>query len=52
MRCLCHAASLCNMTIGCINNYCGPFQLSRTYWRAADRYVLPEDDPNRDGGKF
>uniref|UniRef100_A0A1B6IEC7 lysozyme n=2 Tax=Homalodisca TaxID=139475 RepID=A0A1B6IEC7_9HEMI len=49
MRCLCHAASSCNLTLGCVDGYCGPFQLSRGYWRDAGLHVLPDDNPSRDG---
>ncbi|XP_039280368.1 uncharacterized protein LOC111058614 [Nilaparvata lugens] len=49
LRCICHASSNCNMTIGCYGGRCGPLQISRQYWKDAGRYVLPEDNPNRDG---
>ncbi|XP_054268441.1 lysozyme 2-like isoform X2 [Macrosteles quadrilineatus] len=48
LRCLCHAASSCNQTLGCIDGFCGPFQINRLYWRDAGHYVPPEDDPSRE----
>ncbi|XP_067011516.2 lysozyme [Anabrus simplex] len=49
LRCLCEAATGCNMTIGCVTGYCGPFKISRVFWVDADRLVMPEDDPQRPG---
>lgn len=52
LRCLCHAASGCNLTLGCVDGFCGPFQLNRAYWRDAGGFVLPGDSPSRDGGEL
>lgn len=48
MRCLCHASTTCNATIGCSRGYCGPYYLYREYWRDAGQVVLQDDDPDRD----
>ncbi|XP_067011534.2 uncharacterized protein [Anabrus simplex] len=48
MRCLCVAASGCNLNRGCDDGYCGPFTLSRLYWLDAGQPVLPEDNPARE----
>ncbi|KAJ8984329.1 hypothetical protein NQ317_012548, partial [Molorchus minor] len=49
LRCLCHAATGCNLTLGCVKGYCGPFKISRIYWIDAGNVTLPEDDPERAG---
>uniref|UniRef100_A0A1B6CQ25 lysozyme n=1 Tax=Clastoptera arizonana TaxID=38151 RepID=A0A1B6CQ25_9HEMI len=49
LRCLCHAASSCNHTIGCLGEYCGPFQVNKAYWEDAGKIVLPDDTPSRAG---
>lgn len=51
MKCLCHAASSCNLTVGCLDTYCGPFQFNREYWKDAGRHVLLDDNPGREGGE-
>lgn len=51
MRCLCYAATGCNMTFNCIKGYCGPYKVSRLYWKDAGEVTLPDDDPERAGGK-
>ncbi|XP_068085865.1 lysozyme 2 [Anabrus simplex] len=48
LRCLCEAASGCNMTLYCRSGYCGPFYISRVYWVSAGRPVTKYDDPERD----
>ncbi|KAE8746700.1 hypothetical protein FOCC_FOCC006563 [Frankliniella occidentalis] len=35
LRCICEAASGCNTTYGCALGFCGPFYMSRVYWRDA-----------------
>lgn len=47
LRCLCHASTTCNITVGCQKNYCGPFFLTKEYWREAGRPTLKDDDPDR-----
>ncbi|XP_017775925.1 PREDICTED: lysozyme-like, partial [Nicrophorus vespilloides] len=49
LRCLCYAATSCDITLGCTAGYCGPYKISRLYWIDAGRLVLPEDDPERAG---
>ncbi|XP_026292946.1 CLIP domain-containing serine protease B10 isoform X2 [Frankliniella occidentalis] len=49
LRCICEAASGCNTTYGCALGFCGPFYMSRVYWRDGGKPVLPEDDPIRAG---
>ncbi|KAL3272418.1 hypothetical protein HHI36_013900 [Cryptolaemus montrouzieri] len=49
-QCLCHAASGCNLTFGCGEGYCGPFRISRVYWRDGANVTLPGDEPERNGG--
>ncbi|KAK9885315.1 hypothetical protein WA026_010809 [Henosepilachna vigintioctopunctata] len=48
-RCLCHAATKCNLTIGCVAGYCGPFKISRVYWKDAGEVILPDDEKERAG---
>lgn len=48
MRCLCHASTQCNATVGCSQGYCGPYYLNRNYWKDAGQPVLHDDDPERD----
>lgn len=48
MRCLCHASTVCNVTFGCSQGYCGPYYLYRDYWNDAGRLVLRDDDADRD----
>ncbi|KAJ8959611.1 hypothetical protein NQ318_021797 [Aromia moschata] len=49
IRCLCHAATGCNLTLGCTGGYCGPFKISRIYWIDAGNVTLAGDDPERIG---
>ncbi|XP_065157864.1 uncharacterized protein [Atheta coriaria] len=49
MRCLCVAATNCDLTLGCKAGYCGPYKISRVYWIDAGRHVMDEDDPERAG---
>lgn len=51
LRCLCYAATNCNLGIGCIKGYCGPYKVSKIYWIDAGKPTLPEDDSERAGGK-
>ncbi|CAB3230188.1 unnamed protein product [Arctia plantaginis] len=47
-KCLCHVATGCNMSRGCPEDgYCGPYKISRIYWKEAGEVLLPEDDPVR-----
>lgn len=50
LRCLCYAATQCNMTFGCVKGYCGPYKISRLYWKDAGEVTLPDDDKERAGG--
>lgn len=52
LRCLCHASTTCNITVGCQKNYCGPFFLTKEYWREAGRPTLKDDDPDRTNGNL
>lgn len=49
-RCLCYAASKCNLTAGCEGGYCGPYQISRVYWKDAGEITLPSDQKERPEG--
>lgn len=49
-RCLCHAASRCNLTVGCDGGYCGPYKISKIYWKDAGEVILPDDEKGRAGG--
>lgn len=51
IRCLCKAATQCNLTLGCTEGYCGPFKVSKIYWTDAGKQTLPDDDVARSGGK-
>lgn len=44
-RCICEATSNCNTTIGCEQGFCGPFKLSWTYWKEANKPTVKGDDP-------
>ncbi|KAL3272417.1 hypothetical protein HHI36_013899 [Cryptolaemus montrouzieri] len=48
-RCLCHAATKCNLSFGCVQGYCGPFKISKIYWKDAGELTLPDDDKVRAG---
>ncbi|KAJ3625100.1 hypothetical protein MTP99_018665 [Tenebrio molitor] len=50
-RCLCHAASRCNLTVGCDGGYCGPYKISKIYWKDAGEVILPDDEKGRAGGR-
>lgn len=39
------------MTFNCVKGYCGPYKVSRLYWKDAGEVTLPDDDPERAGGK-
>ncbi|XP_028161325.1 uncharacterized protein LOC114353494 [Ostrinia furnacalis] len=45
--CLCHVATMCDMSNGCVGGYCGPYNISRVYWVDAGMVVLPDDVPER-----
>ncbi|CAH1183055.1 unnamed protein product [Ceutorhynchus assimilis] len=49
LRCLCYAATNCDLGRDCVAGYCGPYKISRLYWIDAGRVVLPEDDIQRSG---
>ncbi|KRT81214.1 hypothetical protein AMK59_6097, partial [Oryctes borbonicus] len=49
LNCLCHAATGCDMRLGCVKGYCGPYKISRLFWIDGGREVLPEDDAERAG---
>lgn len=49
MRCLCVAATECDITKNCDKGYCGPFKVSRLYWIDAGEVTLPNDDKERAG---
>ncbi|XP_044252933.1 uncharacterized protein LOC123003933 isoform X2 [Tribolium madens] len=48
-RCLCYAATKCNLTVGCDEGYCGPYKISKIYWKDAGEVILPDDERKRDG---
>ncbi|XP_063904458.1 invertebrate-type lysozyme 2-like [Zophobas morio] len=48
-RCLCYAASKCNLTVGCDGGYCGPYKISKIYWKDAGEVILPDDEKQRSG---
>lgn len=39
------------MTFGCVKGYCGPYKISRLYWKDAGLVTLSDDDVERAGGK-
>lgn len=47
LRCLCEGLTDCDLTRGCLDEYCGPFYLSRVYWADAGKVTFPEDSPDR-----
>ncbi|XP_030767998.1 uncharacterized protein LOC115891623 [Sitophilus oryzae] len=49
MRCLCHVATECDLTRGCVKGYCGPYKISKIYWKDASEVTLPDDDKERAG---
>ncbi|XP_060522272.1 lysozyme 2-like [Cylas formicarius] len=49
LRCLCHVATGCDLTMGCVKGYCGPYKISKIYWKDADEVTLPDDDKERAG---
>lgn len=52
LGCLCEATSRCNATIGCNEEDCGMFRITRPYWMDAERPVLSLDNPDSEGGKL
>ncbi|KYM94116.1 Lysozyme 2, partial [Cyphomyrmex costatus] len=44
IRCICEAASECNISIGCDGPVCGPFYITKQYWIDAGK-------PNLNGGQ-
>lgn len=38
------------MTFGCVKGYCGPYKISKIYWKDAGEVTLPDDDKDRAGG--
>ncbi|KYB26180.1 invertebrate-type lysozyme 3 [Tribolium castaneum] len=48
-RCLCYAATKCNLTLGCDGGYCGPYKISKIYWKDAGEVILPDDERERAG---
>lgn len=51
LRCLCHASTQCNTTIGCQKGFCGPLFITKEYWTDAGRPTLKDDDPDRTNGE-
>ncbi|KAK6626518.1 hypothetical protein RUM43_003710 [Polyplax serrata] len=47
LGCICEATTNCNLTIGCLGQHCGPFFISRAYWKEAGSPVLYGDTPTR-----
>ncbi|CAG9763677.1 unnamed protein product [Ceutorhynchus assimilis] len=47
LRCICHAATECDLARTCIQGYCGPFKISHIYWIDAGKVILPGDDIER-----
>lgn len=39
------------MTFGCVKGYCGPYKISKLYWKDAGQITLPDDDIERAGGE-
>lgn len=52
MKCLCNAATGCNLTIRCPGGYCGPYKISKIYWTEAGNITLVNDEPQRIGGSL
>ncbi|CAB3252964.1 unnamed protein product [Arctia plantaginis] len=46
-KCLCYVSTGCDFSHDCTGGYCGPFNISRIYWKEAGQIVLPDDDPDR-----
>ncbi|KAL0274670.1 UNVERIFIED_CONTAM: hypothetical protein PYX00_002743 [Menopon gallinae] len=44
--CICEAASLCNLTAGCMDDMCGLFRITWPFWADAGKPVLPMDSPS------
>lgn len=51
LKCLCHAATDCDLARGYVQGYAGPFKISNLYWIDAGNITLPNDDPERGKGK-
>ncbi|CAH0563636.1 unnamed protein product, partial [Brassicogethes aeneus] len=47
VRCICYAATGCDLTRGCVDGYCGPFKISKIYWVDAGEELLPNDEKKR-----
>ncbi|RZB39669.1 uncharacterized protein BDFB_012479, partial [Asbolus verrucosus] len=41
--------ALCNLTAGCNGGYCGPYKISKIYWKDAGEVILPDDERERAG---
>ncbi|KAF5280354.1 hypothetical protein FQR65_LT03163 [Abscondita terminalis] len=46
LRCLCYAASNCDLRSGCNNGHCGPYQLGYSYWKDAGTPTIAGSRPN------
>ncbi|CAG9564885.1 unnamed protein product [Danaus chrysippus] len=46
-RCLCHVYTYCTISSECSDEYCGPFNISKSYWIEAGNITLQGDDPDR-----
>ncbi|KAF5282601.1 hypothetical protein FQA39_LY05008 [Lamprigera yunnana] len=46
LRCLCYAASNCDLARGCSGGFCGPYQLGYSYWKDAGSPTLSRNDRN------
>ena len=53
LGCICQASTNCNMTVGCTGGdqyLCGPFLISWPYWADGGKFVLANDNADRQGG--
>lgn len=52
LDCICQAISLCNLSLKCDGDVCGPYRITWGYWFDSGAPVISGDSSNNDGGKI
>lgn len=51
LGCICQAVSQCNLTIGCTEEDCGMFRITKPYWIDSGKPTIPLDNQEDNGGR-